>query len=129
MEKKREKKESERESVIRDNWFEYTYIYVSLIFFAFSIAEEDFSTVIKTLEFHSGDKYIDVNVPIINDKSIEGNETFTIYLTSDVGVNVSPYVQSEVTIIDDDRNDDKADEDDDKADDDEGTCNLLILCK
>ena len=44
---------------------------------------------------------IDVNISIINDESIEGNETFTIYLTSDVGVNVSPYVQTEVTIIDD----------------------------
>ena len=65
-------------------------------------AEEDFSTIIKILEFHSGDKYIDVNIYIINDESIEGNETFTIYLTSDVGVNVSPYVQTEVTIIDDD---------------------------
>ena len=65
-------------------------------------AEEDFATVIKILEFHSGDKYINVNVTIINDESIEGNETFTIYLTSDVGVNVSPYVQTEVTIIDDD---------------------------
>ena len=44
-----------------------------------------------------------MNISIINDESIEGNETFTIYLTSDVGVNVSPYVQTEVTIIDDDK--------------------------
>ena len=47
-----------------------------------------------------------MNVTIINDESIEGNETFTIYLTSDVGVNVSPYVQTEVTIINDDDYDD-----------------------
>ena len=72
-------------------------------------AEEDFATVIKILEFHSGDKYVDVNVTIINDESIEGNETFTIYLTSDVGVNVSPYVQTEVTIIDDDKYNGKLD--------------------
>ena len=65
-------------------------------------AEEDYSIVIKILEFPPRNKYIDVNVPIINDESIEGNETFIIYLTSDVGVNVSPYVQTEVTIIDDD---------------------------
>ena len=57
--------------------------------------------VIKILEFPPRNRYIDVNVSIINDESIEGNETFTIYLTSDVGVNVSPYVQTEVTIIDD----------------------------
>ena len=66
-------------------------------------AKEDFSTVIKILEFDSEDTNIDVNISIINDESIEGNETFTIYLTSDVGVNVSPYVQTEVTIIDDDK--------------------------
>ena len=58
-----------------------------------------------------------MNVLIINDESIEGNETFTIYLTSDVGVNVSPYVQTEVTIIDDDEDDE---------DDDDGK--LLGLC-
>ena len=65
-------------------------------------AEEDFNIVIKILEFHSGDTYIDVNVTIINDESIEGNETFTIYLTSDVG---STYIETEVTIIDDDYDD------------------------
>ena len=83
-------------------------------------AAEDFSTDIKILEFQSGDKYIDVNISIINDESIEGNETFTIYLTSDVGVNVSPYVQTEVTIIDDDEDDDDEDDDDDGK--------LLELC-
>ena len=89
-------------------------------YFSISAAEEDFSTVINILKFHSGDTYIDVNISIINDESIEGNETFTIYLTSDVGVNVSPYVQTEVTIIDDDKDDDKADGDDDDDDDDGG---------
>ena len=43
-----------------------------------------------------------MNVSIINDESIEGNETFTIYLTSDVG---STYIETEVTIIDDDYDD------------------------
>ena len=40
--------------------------------------------------------------------NVKGNVTliFTIYLTSDVGVNVSPYVQTEVTIIDDEYDDD-----------------------
>ena len=62
-----------------------------------------------------------MNISIINYESIEGNETFTIYLTSDVGVNVSPYVQTEVTIIDDDGDDDKDDEDDE--DDGDGSDN------
>ena len=68
---------------------------VSLCVYA---AEEDFSTVTKIIYVESR---IDVNISIINDESIEGNEIFTVYLTSDVGVNVSPYVQTEVTIIDD----------------------------
>ena len=67
----------------------YMYIYA---------AEEDFVSVAKIMYLESR---IDVNISIINDESIEGNETFTIYLTSGVGVNVSPYVQTEVTIIDD----------------------------
>ena len=78
-------------------------------FFPSYAAEEDYLTVIKILEFNSGNKYVDVNVSIINDESIEGNETFTIYLTSGVGVNVS---QTEVTIFDDDEDDDNNGDDD-----------------
>ena len=77
-------------------------MYCDQIHFKFSplpTAEEDFGIVIKILEFHSGDTYIDVNVSIINDESIEGIEIFTIYLTSDVG---STYVETEIKIIDDD---------------------------
>ena len=64
-----------------------------------------------------------MNISISNDESIEDNETFTIYLTSDVGMNVSPYVQTEVTIIDDDEydgdvNDDDGDDDNDEYDGD-----------
>ena len=55
--------------------------------------------MLEILEFHSGNEYTDVNISIINDESFEGNETFTIYLTSDVG---STYIETEVTIIDDD---------------------------
>ena len=76
-------------------WLKVTIEQVSLCTYA---AEEDFSIVTKILYLESR---IDVSISIINDESIEGNETFTIYLTSDVGVNVSPYVQTEVTIIDD----------------------------
>ena len=75
----------------------------NIIFSPIPTAEEDFSSVIKILEFHSGDKHINMNIPIINDESIEGNETFTIYLTSDVG---STYIETEVKIMDDDDYDD-----------------------
>ena len=79
-------------------------------------AEEDFSSVTKIIYLESR---IDVNISIINDESIEGNETFTIYLTSDVGVNLSPYVQTEVTIIDDNDKEDDEDDNSDDGDDDE----------
>jgi hypothetical protein len=51
------------------------------------------------LEFSSRDNTTDVNITIINDELIESNET---YLTSGVGVTLSPYTQIEVTINDDD---------------------------
>ena len=80
--------------------------------FPFYTAEEDYSTVIKILEFNSGSTYVDVNISIINDESIEGNETFTIYITIGVGVNVS---ETEITIIDDDEEDDNNGDDDDDS--------------
>ena len=44
---------------------------------------------------------IGVNITIIDDNLKENNETFVIYLTGGVGVELSPYAQTEVLIIDD----------------------------
>ena len=57
-------------------------------------------TRIRILEFSSKDNTTDVNITIINDELIY-RETFVIYLTSGVGVKLSPYTQIEVTIADD----------------------------
>ena len=63
---------------------------------------EDFSTLVKILEFDFNQSLIDVNVTILNDELIESNETFVIYLTSGSGVKLSPHAQTEVIILDDD---------------------------
>ena len=43
-----------------------------------------------------------MTITILDDESTENNESFVLYLTSGVGVYLSPYSQSTVTIIDDD---------------------------
>ena len=63
---------------------------------------EDFSTLVKILEFDFNQSLIDVNVTILNDELMESNETFVIYLTSGSGVKLSRHAQTEVIIIDDD---------------------------
>ena len=75
-------------------------------FHSFHIAEEDFSLLIKLLEFKSSDIYIDANIKIFHDKFTKKNKTFVVYLTSGVGVQLSPYAQTEVTIITTNGNDD-----------------------
>ena len=59
----------------------------------------DFHTLRQTLEF---ERFIDVNITIINDELMESNETFLIFLSSDAGVKLSPYAHTEVIIINDD---------------------------
>ena len=67
-----------------------------------STAEEDFHTLVQTLEFHSYDSLIDVNIIVIDDGLTENNETFVIYLSSGAGVKLSPHAQTKVIINDDD---------------------------
>ena len=66
------------------------------------VVEEDFYIPIQTLEFHSDENKIDVNITIRNDESVESNETFVISLTSDAEVNFFPYSWTKVIIYDDD---------------------------
>ena len=65
-------------------------------------AGDDFHALELTLDFYSHESLIDVNITIINDDLIEGNETFVIYLRGDTGVTLSPHAYSEVIIHDDD---------------------------
>ena len=57
---------------------------------------------IQSLEFHSHEGLVEMNISIINDELIENDETFIIYFTSGDGVNFFPYAQTKVTIMDDD---------------------------
>ena len=75
-------------------------IFLHLIYI--NAAEEDFSTLVKILEFDLNESLIDVNITILIDELMESNETFVIYLTSGSGVKLSPHAQTEVIIIDDD---------------------------
>ena len=75
-------------------------VFVTLhVFLLLPIAEEDFLTVIKILDFSN---FIDVNITIINDELTESNESFVIYLTSGTGVKLSPHAWTKVIINDDD---------------------------
>ena len=73
-----------------------------VIFSILVAAGEDFHTFEHTLDFHSHESLIDVNLTIINDELIESNETFVLFLRSDTRVKLSPYAHTEVIIYDDD---------------------------
>ena len=72
-------------------------------------AGEDFRALEQTLDFYPHERLINVNISLINDKLIESNETFAIFLRGDTGVKLSPHAYSEVIINDDDEqtNDEK----------------------
>ena len=59
-------------------------------------------TVLATLEFEPGATEKQVEICIIDDKFIEVDETFVLYLSSGTGVFLSPFAQTEVTIINND---------------------------
>ena len=65
-------------------------------------AGEDFRALKQTLDFYSHESLIDVNITLINDKLIESNETFVIFLKGGTGVMLSPHAYTEVIIHDDD---------------------------
>ena len=65
-------------------------------------AGEDFHTLEQTLDFHSHESLVDVNLTIINDELIESNETLVLFLRNDTGVKLSPYAHTEIIIYDGD---------------------------
>ena len=66
------------------------------------VAGQDYFTVIKILEFESGVTEKEVEINIIDDKFIEVDENFVLYLSSGAGVYLSPFAQAEVIIINND---------------------------
>lgn len=54
------------------------------------------------LEFQPGETEKNITVDIVGDRRTERNETFELYLTAGLGVQLSPISRAEVTIEDDD---------------------------
>ena len=63
---------------------------------------EDFTSVYTIVEFHPGEIQQQISVRINNDKQIERNEAFQLYLIAGAGVNLSPFPRTEITIENDD---------------------------
>ena len=63
---------------------------------------EDFIALSTLLEFPPGVTNQRVTVSIKNDKKLERNETFQLYLTAGAGVHLSPFPRAEITIVNDD---------------------------
>ena len=66
------------------------------------VAGKDYLTAIKILEFEPGVTDKEVTINIIDDKLIEVDENFVLYLSSGAGAFLSPFAQAEVTIINND---------------------------
>ena len=63
---------------------------------------EDYSSISTILEFPPGVTNQRITVSIKNDKRLERNETFQLYLTAGAGVHLSPFPRTEITIVNDD---------------------------
>jgi hypothetical protein len=63
----------------------------------------DYATSIGTLRWAAGESGAKTFIiPVIDDKLIEGHETFTVTLASPAGVSIGPVSTASVTILDDD---------------------------
>ena len=68
-------------------------------------AGEDYKIVSSILEFQPGETEKRVTITIVDDKKIERNEFFQLYLSAGEGVHLSPFARAEITIINDDGRD------------------------
>ena len=62
----------------------------------------DYGSTVGTLRFASFETSKSIVIPIVNDVNVEGNETFTITLTTAVGAQFGTPTAVAVTIVDDD---------------------------
>jgi subtilisin family serine protease len=61
----------------------------------------DYETAVGTLRFSTGESTKTIIIPIVSDVLVEGNETFTVTLSSVTGASLSTSTET-VTIVDDD---------------------------
>jgi len=62
----------------------------------------DYGSAVGTLRFAAGETIKSFFIPIVNDANVEGNETFTIALTSPTGAQMGSSANLTVTIVDND---------------------------
>ncbi|HJP90527.1 MAG TPA: NF038122 family metalloprotease [Pyrinomonadaceae bacterium] len=62
----------------------------------------DYGTTVGTLRFGAGETIKSITIPIINDVLVEGNENFTLTLTSPTGATLGSPQTATVTIVDND---------------------------
>jgi uncharacterized repeat protein (TIGR01451 family) len=62
----------------------------------------DYGSAAGTLRFAAGETSKSFAIPIVNDANVEGNETFTVALTSPVGAQLGSTVNVTATIVDND---------------------------
>lgn len=70
--------------------------------YAIITVKEDYTSISIIVEFQPGETQQQISVTINNDKRIERNETFLLYLTAGAGVHLSPFPRTEITIENDD---------------------------
>src|SRR5207253_1016041 len=63
----------------------------------------DFATTVGTLQFAAGETSKTINIPIIDDALVEGDETFQLVLSNPTGVILSTPATATVTIHDNDQ--------------------------
>ena len=68
-------------------------------------AERDYVPIIEIVKFLPQEVEKSVNIFIVDDKNIEYDENFFLYLTSGEGVYLSPFSTAEVVIKNDDGKD------------------------
>ena len=66
-------------------------------------AGQDFTTEYKEFTLNAGDTTLDIDMPIIDDSDVEGDETLNFFVYATSGITLSPYfIYADGTIIDDD---------------------------
>ena len=84
-------------------WYSY---YIYRVFYHekhnFCIVGDDYKSLSTILEFEPGETVKRVTITIIDDKKIERDEFFQLYLSAGEGVHLNPFARAEIMIINND---------------------------
>ncbi len=67
-----------------------------------AIAENDYTHTDKKIEFCETCRYGTVTIPLLNDTTVEGSETFSVQLSAQTGAELMPPSTATITLLDDD---------------------------